>query len=125
MKRNHSFNSYSAIKWLSTRLLSAQVLLGIIIIIELSLMMTLLIDRRLVLHDSFSRLSVQYFLMNNVVNYGELPRWIPYFTHGATALPWYSAGNPFRPRSIRISSGNSPVTSQLLGSPCATKILPV
>lgn len=80
-------------RWFASRIQSFPVGVVILVIIELSLLVALLVDHRIPLHDSFSRLSIQYFLMNNAVASGEFPQWNPYLTHGATVLPWYGLYN--------------------------------
>ncbi len=60
-----------------------------ILLMEFAQILYLICAKRLVIHDSFSRFSMQYYLFNNAVMYGEFPQWIPYLTHGATAAYWY------------------------------------
>jgi len=45
--------------------------------------------KRLVLHDTFFTLTGQYYFLNNIAQTGQPPQWIPYLTHGTTALYWY------------------------------------
>jgi len=45
-------------------------------------------SNRLVVHDTFFRFYMQYYYLNNYINYFEYPYWIPYLTHGTLATPW-------------------------------------
>lgn len=40
-------------------------------------------------HDGFQYFTLQYYFLNNAVNYGEIPQWIPFMTHGSIATIWY------------------------------------
>ncbi|HEC70166.1 MAG TPA: hypothetical protein ENI31_07795 [Candidatus Omnitrophica bacterium] len=40
-------------------------------------------------HDTFQYFSLQYYFLNNVVNSGQIPQWIPFMTHGTVANFWY------------------------------------
>ncbi|MEW6076914.1 MAG: hypothetical protein AB1724_03795 [Thermodesulfobacteriota bacterium] len=39
--------------------------------------------------DGFKYFYLQYYFLNNVVNYGEIPQWCPFLTHGAIMTWWY------------------------------------
>lgn len=59
-----------------------------IIIIEFLQLIYWVLSNRLVVHDTFFRFYMQYYYLNNYVNYLEFPYWIPYLTHGTLATPW-------------------------------------
>jgi hypothetical protein len=40
-------------------------------------------------HDAFQYFTLQYYFLNNAVNSGEIPQWIPTMTHGTIATWWY------------------------------------
>ena len=40
-------------------------------------------------HDSFQYFTLQYYFLNNVVNSGQIPQWIPFMTQGTVANFWY------------------------------------
>jgi hypothetical protein len=40
-------------------------------------------------HDGFQYFTIQYYFLNNVVNYGEIPQWAPFMTHGTLATMGY------------------------------------
>jgi len=39
--------------------------------------------------DGFKYFYLQYYFLNNVVNYGEIPQWVPFMTHGTITTWWY------------------------------------
>jgi hypothetical protein len=41
-------------------------------------------------HDGFQYFTVQYYFLNNAIQAGEIPQWIPYMTQGTVATLWYA-----------------------------------
>ena len=62
----------------------------IVLLFEIVLFFSLVGGRRIIGgHDGFQYLTFQYYFLNNVVNYGDIPLWIPFMTHGTVATWWY------------------------------------
>lgn len=62
----------------------------LLVVMEAGFITYLVNDRLLVgWHDEFQYFTLQYYFLNNVVNYGEIPQWIPYMTHGTSAVWWH------------------------------------
>ena len=40
--------------------------------------------------DGFHHFCLQYYFLDNAVNTGEIPLWMPFMTHGTTATWWYA-----------------------------------
>lgn len=54
-----------------------------LILIEIMFSIFLVFEKRILAgHDGFHLLTIQYCFLNNVVNYGETIRWLPYVMHG-------------------------------------------
>ena len=78
------------LSFLSTRLRNYNFALIFIVLLEFMQVVLLIVQHRVVLHDTFYQLIAQYYFLNNVVNTGEIPLWIPYLTQGTAAAYWYS-----------------------------------
>lgn len=62
----------------------------LIIFIEAAIFFYLINGRWLIGgHDGFQYFTLQYYFLNNVVNYGEIPQWMPFMTQGTVATWWY------------------------------------
>ncbi len=61
--------------------------LGFEITISCFLIMTHRIDCG---HDGFQYFFLQYYFLNNIVNVGEIPQWMPFMTHGTVASWLYA-----------------------------------
>ncbi|MCX5848978.1 MAG: hypothetical protein NTW65_05970 [Deltaproteobacteria bacterium] len=83
----------SSIDWRRSRLLESGLFL-LIILIEAGIFFYLIQGKWIVGgHDGFQYLTLQYYFLNNVVNYGEIPQWMPFMTHGTVATWWYMIQN--------------------------------
>jgi hypothetical protein len=66
------------------KILNAALFLALMLL-DLALIFILVAQRRLVVHDTFMRFSLQYFYLNHTVHYKELPQWFPFITHGVSS----------------------------------------
>ena len=63
----------------------------LIILIEAGIFIFLMHGRWIVGgQDGFQYFALQYSFLNNVVNYGEIPQWMPFMTHGTVASWWHT-----------------------------------
>lgn len=56
-------------------------------------------------HDGFIHLSLQYYFLNHVVQFGDIPLWIPFMTHGSLSAWWYPTQAGFL-QSLLLYSGD-------------------
>ena len=62
----------------------------LVILIEAGLFLYLILGRYIPGgSDGFKYFYLQYYFLNNAVNYGEIPQWCPFLTHGAVTTWWY------------------------------------
>ncbi|TFG35107.1 MAG: hypothetical protein E4H47_02340, partial [Parcubacteria group bacterium] len=62
----------------------------LILLIEAGIFLYLIRGQWIVgVHDGFQYFTLQYYFLNNVVNYGEVPQWIPFMAHGTLATWWF------------------------------------
>lgn len=62
----------------------------VLVVLNLIFYLYLILNHRLVQgHDGFADCTLEYFFLNSAVQYNEIPQWIPFITHGTTALWWY------------------------------------
>ncbi len=68
-----------------------RILFLLIILIEAGIFFYL-IHKRLIVggQDGFQYFALQYSFLNNVINCGEIPLWIPFMTHGTVATWWHT-----------------------------------
>ncbi len=66
------------------------ILFLVIVGAELILILALIFNYQLPLHDGFHAFCLQYYFLNNLIISGELPQWSPFMTHGSSATWWYS-----------------------------------
>jgi len=88
MMNNTSIDS-AGNDWQRSRLLENGFFL-LIILIEAGIAFYLILGRWIVGgHDGFQYFTLQYYFLNNVVNAGEIPQWMPFLTHGTVAAWWH------------------------------------
>ncbi len=95
----------SPARWHYSRLTESCLFL-LIILIEAGIFIHLIHGRFIVGgNDGFQYFYLQYYFLNHVVNYGEIPLWIPFMTQGTVATWWHTiqAGNF---QNILFLSGN-------------------
>ena len=63
----------------------------LIILIEAGIFLYMIHGRWIVGgQDGFQYFALQYGFLNNVVNYGEIPQWMPFMTQGTVATWWHT-----------------------------------
>ena len=67
----------------------SRLLIFVIIALELSLFLYLFTHNRMVVHDTFLRFSMQYYMLNHTAIYHDIPHWIPYICHGSSSFFWF------------------------------------
>ena len=45
-------------------------------------------DRRMLFHDTLHVMANQYYMLNGLVEYGQIPLWTPYINHGDVMMWW-------------------------------------
>jgi len=66
-------------------------LFSLILLFEFLIALLMILARRIPIgHDGLQYFELQYYFLNHSVIYGEIPQWIPFFTHGTVASWWYA-----------------------------------
>lgn len=66
-------------------------LFAVLIALQLASFLFLIVGRRIpAWHDGFQYFSLQYDFLNSAATSGQIPRWMPYMTHGTVATWWFS-----------------------------------
>jgi len=78
----------------------------LVILLEAGIFLYMIHEQRIVGgHDGFQYFSVQYSFLNHVVNYGEIPQWSPFMTHGSLAALGYLAPEGILQNVLLLSGG--------------------
>ncbi len=82
------------------------VLFLLLVIIEVGITFFMIHDHRIVGgHDGFQYFTLQYYFLNHVVSYGEIPQWMPFLTHGTVASWWYIIQGGILQSVLLLSAG--------------------
>jgi hypothetical protein len=86
---NKTEESSPYMNWHQSRIVETCFFL-LIILLEAGIFIYLIHERSIVGgNDGFQYFYLQYYFFNHVVNYGDIPLWIPFMTHGTIATWWY------------------------------------
>ncbi len=78
----------------------------LVLAFELAFFAVLISQHRIVKgHDAFIHFSLQYYFLNHVVHFGDIPSWIPYMTHGTLSAWWYTLQAGFLQNVLLYSGG--------------------
>ncbi|MEN6421575.1 MAG: hypothetical protein ABFD76_06460, partial [Smithella sp.] len=78
----------------------------LIILIEAGIFLFLIHGRWIVGgQDGFQYFALQYSFLNNVVNYGEIPQWMPFMTQGTVATWWHTIQGGILQNVLLLSGG--------------------
>ena len=100
IRRKLSNNHWSNSPWLESFLFL------LIILIEAGIFFYLMGTRSIVGgHDGFQYFTLQYYFLNNAVNYGEIPQWVPFMTHGTLGTWGYTIPGGILHNVLLLSGG--------------------